>query len=219
MNNKKKSPLAIKAQKIFSALTKGYPDIQCPLSHSNPFELLVATVLSAQCTDRRVNEVTKILFKKLKTIQDYTACPQAKLEGLIHSTGFFRQKAANIKKTAEILLHNYNGIVPNDMDELVKLPGVGRKTANVILGHAFGVPGFPVDTHVKRLTNKIGLTTQDDPGKIEAELCSFIPKKNWTKYSLALIMHGRAVCNARKPKCNQCCITKCCDYYEGTHVL
>ncbi|MDR2337249.1 MAG: endonuclease III [Deltaproteobacteria bacterium] len=207
-----KTKVALKAQAkaINAELKKSYPDTTPPLNFSNPFELLVATILSAQCTDVRVNEVTQVLFKQLRQVQDYVQCPQARLEKLIHSVGFFRQKAKSLKKTAEIILSQYQGQVPCSMEDLVKLSGVGRKTANVILGQAFGVPGLPVDTHVLRIANRLGLTTQSSPQKVEADLCEIVPKREWSNFSLRIILHGRAVCFARKPACERCVIKHFC---------
>ena len=208
---KTKESLKMQAKNIFRGLKKAYPDLKGFLNFSNPFELLVAVILSAQCTDARVNEVTKTLFKKLKTVKSYAEVPLEELEEMIHSTGFFRQKAKSIKNTAAIVLSEYGGKVPCTMEELVKLPGVGRKTANVVLGQVFGVPGLPVDTHVKRVTNRLGLTLGQDPEKIEAELCEILPEKDWAEFSLLIISHGRQVCNARKPLCSKCCISRFCD--------
>ena len=207
---KTKESLKTQAKNVFKGLKKAYPNIKGFLDFSTPFELLVAVVLSAQCTDARVNEVTKTLFKRLKTVKAYAEVEQAELEEMIHSTGFFRQKAKSIKNMAAMVLDKYDGIVPCTMEELVKLPGVGRKTANVVLGQVFGVPGLPVDTHVKRVTNRLGLTSQHDPEKIESELCEIIPKKNWSEFSLLIICHGRQVCGARKPQCDKCQIRSDC---------
>ena len=207
---KTKESLKTQAKNVFKGLKKAYPDIKGFLDFSTPFELLVAVVLSAQCTDARVNEVTKTLFRRLKTIKAYAEVELGELEDMIHSTGFFRQKAKSIKNMAVMVLDKYDGVVPCTMEELVKLPGVGRKTANVVLGQVFGVPGLPVDTHVIRVTNRLGLTSQSDPEKIEAELCEILPKKNWSEFSLLLISHGRQICGARKPLCDKCGIRKEC---------
>ena len=208
---KTKESLKTQAKNVFKGLKKAYPGLKGFLSFSTPFELLVAVVLSAQCTDARVNEVTKTLFKRLKTVKAYAEVDIAELEELIHSTGFFRQKAKSIKNIAAMVLSEYGGEVPSTMEELTQLPGVGRKTANVVLGQVFGVPGLPVDTHVIRISNKLGLTSQKDPEKIEAELCELLPPKNWSEFSLLLIYHGRQVCGARKPLCDKCCIRNSCD--------
>jgi endonuclease-3 len=201
-----------RARLVFRALSKLYPDAHCELDFKNPLQLLMATILSAQCTDVRVNLVTKELFKRCKNAKDFQNISALELEKIIHSTGFFRQKTKSIKGAASIMVKKYNGEVPSTLDELVELPGVGRKTANVILGNAFNLPGLPVDTHVKRLSNRIGLTTNSDPVKIELDLNQLIPPKDWCMMSHLLIWHGRRVCGARKPKCEMCVIRKECNY-------
>jgi len=208
---KTKDSLKAQAKSVFKALKSAYPDIKGFLNFTTPFELLVAVILSAQCTDARVNEVTKTLFKRLRSVKAYAEVDIEELEEMIHSTGFFRQKAKSIKNTAVTVLSKYGGEVPCTMDELVTLPGVGRKTANVVLGQVFGVPGLPVDTHVKRIANKLGLTSESDPEKIEAELCEILPSKNWSEFSLLMIHHGRQVCGARKPLCGECVVGRFCD--------
>ncbi|MDY6951252.1 MAG: endonuclease III, partial [Thermodesulfobacteriota bacterium] len=177
-----------------------------------PLQMLIATILSAQCTDVRVNEVTKTLFKKMRTAKDYTDVPLAELEEMIRPTGFFRNKAKNIKGCCTMLVNDYGGKVPKTMEELVKLPGVARKTANVVLGSSFGIPGIVVDTHVKRLSQRMGLTKEKDPVKIEFDLMALIPKANWIDFSHQMIWHGRSLCPARKPKCPECPLMKLCDY-------
>jgi endonuclease-3 len=174
-------------------------------------ELLVATILSAQCTDTRVNQVTASLFKKLRTAQDFAQVPLSDLEEMIRPTGFYRNKAKSIQACCKALVEKHGGKVPNNMEALVQLPGIGRKTANVILGSAFGIPGIVVDTHVKRLSQRIGFTKEHDPVKIELDLMAHIPKEDWTAFSHQMIWHGRAVCNARKPKCSECPLCKLCD--------
>jgi len=201
-------------RKIISILKKEYPDAKTPLKHRNSLELLIAVILSAQCTDARVNMVTPALFKKYKTAKDFANARQAELEKLIRSTGFYKNKAKSIKGMAEALIERHKGRVPGTLDELVKLPGVGRKTANVILGACFDTPGIVVDTHVKRLSNRLGLTKNSDPVKIEFDLMDVIPKKDWNIFSLLLIFHGRAVCNARKPKCCECKVRNLCPSNE-----
>lgn len=176
----------------------------CALAHSNPLELLVATILSAQTTDERVNQVTPALFARLRTARDYASADPQELEELIHATGFFRAKAKSLMAMGQVLDERFGGAVPGNMDDLVQLPGVGRKTANVVLGVWFGVPGFAVDTHVARLTNLLGLVHSTDPVKIEAEICRLVPREEWTGFSLRLIQHGRLVCIARRPRCEAC---------------
>jgi len=198
--------------KILQILRRTYPDVKTALRHQNPLEMLIATILSAQCTDVRVNEVTKTLFKKLRTAEDYADIPLAELEKMIRPTGFFRNKAKSIKGCCRGLVEKHDGKVPDSMEALIKLPGIGRKTANVILGSAFGIPGIVVDTHVKRLSQRIGLTKEKDPVKIEFELMALIPKKDWIDFSHELIWHGRRLYPARKPKCPQCPVWELCDY-------
>ncbi|MBI2608611.1 MAG: endonuclease III [Deltaproteobacteria bacterium] len=199
-----------RAKKIIQLLKKEYPEAKCALRHKNPLELLIATILSAQCTDERVNIVTEKLFKKYKKAEDYARVSQKELEEDIHSTGFYRNKAKNIRACTKDIVEKHKNKVPNTMEELVSLSGVGRKTANVILGNAYETPGLVVDTHVKRLSNRMGLTKQKDPVKIEFDLHKVIPQKDWTMYSHLLIWHGRKVCTARKAKCDECCINKHC---------
>ena len=199
-------------QEIFRILKVTYPDVKTALRHQNPLQLLIATILSAQCTDVRVNEVTKELFKWLKTPQDFAEIPLGKLETLIRPTGFFKNKAKSIKGCCKAIVEKHGGMVPNKLEELVKLPGVGRKTANVVLGSAFGVPGIVVDTHVKRLSQRLGLTEHTDPVKIEMDLMKIVPRDLWNEFSLQLIFHGRKVCKARKPACPLCPLNKVCPY-------
>jgi endonuclease-3 len=201
---------------ILKILRATYPDVKTALYYKTPLEMLVSTILSAQCTDVRVNEVTKTLFKKLRTAKDYAEVSLADLEELIRPTGFFRNKAKNIKACCQALLENHGGKVPDSMEYLVKLPGIGRKTANVVLGSAFGIPGIVVDTHVKRLSQRIGLTKEKDPVKIEFDLMPIIPKKDWIAFSHQLIWHGRKVCTARKPRCSECPLVKLCDVGRET---
>ena len=201
-----------KAKIVLLKLEKKYSVKKTALKYKNPFELLVATILSAQCTDVRVNIVTKKLFKKYKTVKDYASAKQTEFEKDIYSTGFYKNKAKNIIATANLILEKHNGRVPQTMEELILLHGVARKTANIVLSGAFGKnEGMAIDTHVKRLTFRIGLTKQKDPVKIEQEMLLLVPQKKWDIFSLALIEHGRQVCNARKPKCSQCILNKICD--------
>jgi len=201
-----------RVKEIIKVLFKEIPDSRIALKFSNPLELLIATVLSAQCTDVRVNEVTKDLFKKYRSAEDYANANPEKLEEGIRPTGFYRNKAKSIQKCCQELLKRFGGEVPQTLEELVTLPGVGRKTANVILGNAFGIPGIVVDTHVHRVSKRIGLTKNDDPVKIEFDLMEIVPKEKWTHFSNLLIWHGRKICVARKPLCNICSVVKLCDY-------
>jgi len=198
---------------IYKALTKRYPNVSCELNFETPFQLLVATVLSAQCTDKRVNSVTPRLFKKFGTPKKMAAAKMPEIEELIESLGFFRVKARHLKGLSEILMQNYAGHVPPIQDELVKLPGVGRKTANVVLGHAFDIPGITVDTHFGRLSRRFGWTTSEDPVKVEHEIGALIPQKEWTNLSQRMIWHGRRICHSRKPACGACPLAKLCPSY------
>ena len=202
------------AKAIYRILTKEYPNVKCELDFKTPFQLLVATVLSAQCTDKRVNEVTPELFKKFGTPEKMSKAKQAEIEKLIKSAGFFRVKAKNIKGLSKKLVEDYQGRLPKKLDELIKLPGVGRKTANVVLGHAFGIPGITVDTHFGRLSRRFGWTKEKDPVKIEFAVQKLIPEREWTNLSQRLIWHGRRICTARKPKCSICPLAKLCPSYE-----
>ena len=195
---------------IWPILKKTYPQAKCALEHTNPLELLIATILSAQCTDVRVNIVTKTLFKKYKSAKDWAKAPLEQVEQDIKSTGFYRNKAFNIKNACQKIINDYNGEVPGTMDELLKLGGVGRKTANVVLGNAFGAAGIVCDTHVIRLSRRLGLSANSDAVKLEFDLMEIVPKKNWTLFSHLIVFHGRNVCQARKPKCDICQIAKYC---------
>lgn len=196
---------------VIKRLKKSYPDAHCALEHSDPFELLVATILSAQCTDERVNIVTADLFRKYRGPEDFVKVPQQELERDIHSTGFFRNKAKNIKAASRRIIEVYGGDIPRTMEEILTLGGVARKTANVVLGNAFGIAsGVVVDTHVSRLSQRLGLTKEKTPEKIERDLKELVPKKDWVMFSHWLIYHGRQVCNARKPKCGQCVLADLC---------
>jgi endonuclease III len=199
--------------RIFDALDRHHPNADTELVHRNAFELLVATILSAQSTDARVNIVTPALFKRYPDARALANADTAELEKLILSTGFFRQKSKSLIGMASMLLEHHGGQVPADMEALVKLPGVGRKTANVVLGHALGVPGLPVDRHVLRVANRIGLVKNDDPVKVEAQLCEMLPPKRWTRASDALILHGRRICKP-KPLCKICNVRPDCDFYR-----
>jgi len=202
---------AKEAKSVIRLLKKAYPDAHCALNHHNPFELLVATILSAQCTDERVNMVTADLFRKYRGPADFADADIAELEQDVRSTGFFRNKAKNIKGASERILKEFGGKVPQTMDELLTLNGVARKTANVVLGNAFGIAsGIVVDTHVRRLSNRLGLTEESNPEKIERDLVKIVPKKDWVMFSHLLIFHGRRVCKARKPDCENCVLGKIC---------
>ncbi|MBL0062549.1 MAG: endonuclease III [bacterium] len=203
--------LAARAQKIADELFRIYPQPECALTHEDAFQLAVATILSAQCTDERVNIVTPVLFKKYPTPKKLAAATQEDVEEIIKSTGFFRNKAKNILGFARAIVNDYGGVVPNELDELIKLPGIGRKTANVVLGTAFGIAsGVVVDTHVTRLSNRMGFVDNEDAVKIERELMLLIPQERWINFSHAMIWHGRRVCNARKPNCAECTLAKLC---------
>jgi endonuclease-3 len=198
------------AQQTRKALAKLYPDAQCALHHDGPLQLLIATILSAQCTDVRVNMVTPALFARFRAARDFAAADIKELETMIQSTGFFRNKAKNIKACCKTIVDEHGGEVPGSLEALVVLPGIGRKTANVVLGNAFDVPGITVDTHVNRLSQRLGLTKKNDPVKIELDLMELIPKKEWTDFSHRMIFHGRQVCFARKPACSRCAMNKFC---------
>lgn len=195
---------------VVERLAAEYPVAECALVHTSPFELLVATILSAQTTDERVNMVTPVLFARFPDAGALAGAPLAEVEDIIRSTGFFRAKTRAIVEMAQDVVARYGGEVPPRMEDLVTLRGVGRKTANVVLGVAFGIPGFPVDTHVTRLTHRLGLTTADDPVKIESEITRMVPPQEWTELSLRLILHGRRVCLARTPRCEQCVLNDIC---------
>jgi len=200
-----------KAAKIFKVLADEYPEVTTALTHADPLQLLVATILSAQCTDARVNVVTKDLFKKYRKAVDYAKAKLPVFEGEIRSTGFYKNKAKNIIGAARMIEKEFGGKVPGTMEELVALPGVARKTANIVLFHAFGKnEGIAVDTHVKRLSGRIGLTRQKDPVKIEKDLMELFDRKNWGTLSNLLIAHGRKICDARRPLCSECPLNKLC---------
>jgi endonuclease III len=205
-----------RARRIDKILAETYPDAHCELDFSTPLELSVATILSAQSTDAGVNKVTPALFAKYPTAADYAAADRAELEEMIHSTGFFRAKTNSLIGLGQALVERYDGEVPPRLRDLVTLPGIGRKTANVILGNAFGIPGITVDTHFGRLARRFGWTTQDDPVKVEHEVGALFPKRDWTMLSHRLIFHGRRMCHARKPACGVCPVARLCPAYgEG----
>ena len=203
-----------RADKIFTILKKEYPGVKSALNFETPFQLLIATILSAQCTDERVNIVTKTLFKKYKKPQYFIAVPSEELEKDIYSTGFYRQKAKSIKQCCQVLVDNYKGKVPPDFELLNKLPGVGRKTASVVAGNAFDIPAVAVDTHVKRLSNLLGFIKSNDPEKIELRLKELLPEKDWVKASHLLAAHGRKICIARRPKCLKCAVGNYCPSFN-----
>ncbi len=209
------NPLRQKAQRVYDALAAKYPEARIELNYNNPLELLVATLLSAQCTDKKVNQVTAELFAKYHTPQDYLRVPADELEADIHPTGFFRQKAKSLRAIMQRLIDQFNGQVPQAMEQLTALPGIGRKTANVIRGNAFQQPGIAVDTHVKRISNRIGLSARTDPDKIEQNLMQLYPEKLWISINHIFIFHGRYTCISRKPKCEQCPITADCDFFQA----
>jgi len=208
-----RTALVRRARRIARTLASAYPDAHCELTFHSPLELLVATILSAQCTDKRVNEVTPTLFARYRSAADYAAADRAELEDLIRSTGFFRAKTDSLRKLGQALVERHDGEVPARLEELVKLPGVGRKTANVVLGNAFDVPGITVDTHVGRLSRRFGWTAEDDPVKVEHEIGALFPKREWTVLSHRLIWHGRRVCHSRKPACGACVVARWCPSY------
>ena len=204
-----------RAMKISEIFDKVYSDADCTLDYKTPFQLLISTQLAAQCTDARVNIVTKDLFKKYPTIEAFAAADELELQQDIKSTGFFRNKAKNIIGTARMLLDEFGGEVPSDMESLLKLPGVGRKTANLVRGDAFGIPGVVVDTHATRISNKLGFTKNSDPYKIELDLMKILPEEIWSKFCHQLVYHGRAYCNARSPKCELCPIAMYCPHFNS----
>lgn len=199
-----------RARKIAAGLKKAHPDAHCALNHSNALELLVATVLSAQCTDERVNKVTPALFRKCRTAADYGKIPLPELETLVHSTGFYKQKAKSIQNLGREIETRFKGKVPRRMGDLITLPGVWRKTANVILGNVYGIPSIVVDTHVRRLSNRMDLSRENDPDKIESDLMKLLPEKEWTAFSHTMIFHGRRICKAAKPDCLSCPVKTLC---------
>jgi endonuclease III len=215
-------PAKTRVAPILAGLAKLYPDAECALVHENPLQLLVATILSAQCTDKRVNLVTPVLFARYRNAADFAEADLAELEGYIRTTGFFRNKAKNIQAACSAIVERHGGAVPATLEELVELPGVGRKTANVVLGNAFNTPGITVDTHVGRLSRRLGLTEHTDPVKVERDLMELIPQPRWTSASHELILHGRAICFARNPQCEKCVLVALCPkigvHHKGTKL-
>ncbi|MET3807120.1 endonuclease-3 [Nakamurella sp. UYEF19] len=202
-----------RARKLAGQLAVEFPDAKCELDFTTPLELAVATILSAQCTDVRVNLVTPALFAKYRTAVDYAGADRMELEEMIRSTGFFRNKANSIIGLGQALLERFDGELPNRLDDLITLPGFGRKTSNVVLGHAFGVPGITVDTHLGRLARRWGLTKETDPVRVELELNAMLPPADWTRFSDQAIYHGRRVCHAKKPACGACFVAELCPSY------
>lgn len=205
-----------KATEILSILKQLYPTATCSLNYDNPLQLLVATILSAQCTDERVNKVTPALFERFPDAYSFAEADREEIESLIRSTGFYRNKAKNIQNACMKIVNDFGGNVPQTMGELLTLAGVARKTANVVLAHAFGIiEGVTVDTHVKRLTNRLGLTKSSNPIQIERDLMKLLPQPEWENFSISLIYHGRAICNARKPNCSECALSHLCPSFLG----
>jgi endonuclease-3 len=205
-----KAEAAERIKKIYSVLKKTYPDARVSLDFKTPLELLISTILAAQCTDARVNIVVKDLYKKYRSAKDFAVADISEIENDIRSTGFYRNKAKSIKATCKKVIEEFCGEVPKTMEELLTLPGVGRKTANVLLGNAYGIPGMVTDTHVIRLSRRVGLSENSDPVKLEFDLMEIVPKKNWTLFSHLLVFHGRKRCMARKPDCEKCPIANYC---------
>ena len=207
----RKSPIEDRAPAIIRILSKAYPDAHVALNFTNPLECLIATILSAQCTDAKVNEVTATLFVKYRSAADYLAVPEDELKADIKPTGFFNQKATSIRAACDRIVTVYGGTVPDTMEDLQTLRGVARKTANIVMGNAFGtVEGIAVDTHVRRLANRLGFSEESDPDKIEQDLMRLVPRKRWFDFSYVLIDHGRAICQAKKPKCAECPVSDLC---------
>ena len=205
-----RSALISRAARISAALATLYPEARISLDFETPWQCLAATILSAQCTDERVNKVTPALFREFPDARATAAADAARVRELVATTGFFRQKTKSLISTAKLIVERHGGEVPSELDDLVKLKGVGRKTANVILGHVFGKPGFVVDTHVRRLTRRLGFTRQTDPVRIERAMQKILPPQDWTPFSMRLILHGRRVCSARKPRCAACAVAGDC---------
>jgi endonuclease-3 len=203
----------VRAKVIYRQLSKSYPNVRCELDYKNAFQLLVATVLSAQCTDKRVNQTTPALFKKYPNPQKMAKAELKDIQNLVKPTGFFRAKAKNVKGLSNKIMEEFEGKVPSNLEDLITLPGVGRKTANVVLGHAFGIPGITVDTHFGRLSRRFGWSKQNNPVKVEFEVGELLPEKEWTNLSQRMIWHGRRVCHARKPACGACALAKLCPSY------
>lgn len=209
MNNK------TKVKKIISIFDELYPEAKCSLNYKDPVQLLVATQLAAQCTDARVNIVTESLFKKYKNVYDYANADITQFEQEIRSTGFYHNKAKNIINCCKMIIEQFGGQVPSNLDDLLKLPGVGRKTGNLVLGDIYGIPGLVIDTHAKRLSKRMGFTENEDPEKVEYDLMDIVPKDDWSKFCHQMVYHGRAVCKAIKPACDKCKIQTLCNFGKG----
>jgi len=205
------------ARKIYDKLIEHYPEAACSLRHKDPWQLLIATILSAQCTDKQVNKVTKKLFSKYRNVEELAGANIEKVKKIIRPTGFYNNKARSIIGASQYIVENYNGKVPDSMEKLLELPGVGRKTANVVLGDGFGIAGVVVDTHVKRISNRLGLTDKSNPDKIEQDLMDILPRETWTPFGHLIIAHGRTLCKARNPLCDQCFLFQDCPYPEKNH--
>lgn len=201
-----------RAAKILPRLEQAYPDARCSLDHTTPLDLMVATILAAQCTDERVNVVTKALFRKYRRPEDYVSAPREEIEEAVRTCGFFRQKSKSIVNACRRIIEVYGGKVPDTMEALITLDGVGRKTANVLLGECFETAGIIVDTHVGRISRRLRFTRHEDPGKVEQDLMRILPRESWTRFSHCLVFHGRRTCMARSPKCDVCCVNEWCPY-------
>ena len=204
-----------RAAEVLDRLMEAYPDARCSLDFKNPLQLLVATILAAQCTDARVNLITPSLFKRFKTAKDYATAADEELQKAIQSCGFFRQKAKSIKGACQTIVERFEGTVPGTMEELLQLDGVGRKTANVLLGECFATPGITVDTHCRRVNTRLGFTKNTNPDKIEQDLMRLLPEERWTKFSHCIVFHGRAICQARAPYCSRCCVRDLCPFPDS----
>ncbi len=200
----------VRAEKVLGRLQKAYPDARCSLNYTQNYELLIATILSAQCTDKRVNQTTVSLFKKYPTIDSFAYCDKKELANVIHSCGYHNQKSKSIQGACLRIVEDFNGILPDSLEELIKLPGVGRKTANCVLGECFGVPSLVIDTHMIRIMNLLGFTKSRDPVKIEREMMEIFPKENWINLTHMIIEHGRDICIARRPRCHECVLADLC---------
>lgn len=213
---KKQEETARRVRLVVARLARAHPDARLALDFSSPLELLVALILAAQCTDAKVNEVTRSLFRRYRCARDYATAPREELEAAIRSTGFYRQKAKALAGACQAIVERFGGQVPSDLDSLLSLPGVGRKTANILLGNAFGMPGIGVDTHVARLSQRLGFTREKDPDRIETDLTALIPPRRQVRFCHLLQYHGRRICLARKPKCPDCVVSDLCPYPDKT---